>query len=89
VYIAARSERKIDAAISSLRKECPGSKGDLKPLILDLSDLTTIKPAAKRFLAQQNRLHVLVHNAGVMMPPKGSRDRQVYSLLAVGHEVKC
>ncbi|RBR09918.1 hypothetical protein FVER53590_25665 [Fusarium verticillioides] len=41
------------------------------PLVLD--DLTTIKVSAQGFLAQESRLDVLYNNAGVMVPPQGSR----------------
>lgn len=77
VYIATRSKEKIDSAIASLKKDYPGSRGRVESLILDLSDLPTIKPAAMRFLEKENRLDVLVHNAAVMRPPKGSTSVQV------------
>nr|RBQ89727.1 hypothetical protein FVER53263_20260 [Fusarium verticillioides] len=41
------------------------------PLVLD--DLTTIKASAQGFLAQESRLDVLYNNAGVMVPPQGSK----------------
>ncbi|KAI0602498.1 hypothetical protein F4775DRAFT_245498 [Biscogniauxia sp. FL1348] len=66
VYIAARSAEKIDSAISAIRKENESSLGKLQPLLLDLADLSTIKPAAEQFMAQETRLDVLFHNAGVM-----------------------
>lgn len=77
VYIATRSKEKIENAIESLRKENPFSSGRLESLILDLSDLSTIKPAAKRFLEKEQRLDVIIHNAAVMRPPKGSKSKQV------------
>lgn len=50
-------------------------------LKLDLSDLSTIAGAAAEFQAREQRLDVLTNNAGVMMPPPGSRD-------AHGHELQ-
>ena len=46
-------------------------------MVLDLADLSTVKPAVERFLAMEDRLHVLVHNAGVMMPAAGSKTKLV------------
>lgn len=77
VYIATRAIAKIDAAIASLHKEVPDSKGRIEPLVLDLSDLTTIGPAARGFLKKETRLDVLVNNAAVMTPPSGSKSKQV------------
>ncbi|KAL1980998.1 hypothetical protein VTN96DRAFT_3262 [Rasamsonia emersonii] len=80
VYIATRSEEKISRAIASIRQEHPNSRGRLVPLIVDLADLTTIRPAARTFLEQESRLDVLVHNAGVMRPPAGSKSKQGHDL---------
>ncbi|KAI8246081.1 hypothetical protein K4K57_009276, partial [Colletotrichum sp. SAR 10_99] len=80
IYIATRSASKITTAIKELESLYPSSQGRLESLVLDLSDLTTIKPAADSFLAKETRLDVLVHNAGVMMPPKDSRSAQSHEL---------
>jgi len=85
VYIATRSKAKITAAIKDLKARSPASGGRLEPLILDLSDLATIKPAADAFLSRETRLDVLVHNAGVMTPPKGSKGAQGHELQMVTH----
>ncbi|KAF9870460.1 hypothetical protein CkaCkLH20_12127 [Colletotrichum karsti] len=80
IYIATRSASKIIAAIAQLKSLHPSSKGRLESLVLDLSDLTTIKPAVEVFLAKEPRLDVLVHNAGVMMPPQDRRSAQGHEL---------
>jgi len=49
-------------------------------LNLDLNDLSTIKGSAQAFLTEENRLDVVWHNAGVMMPPSGSKSKQGYEL---------
>ncbi|KAK3380939.1 hypothetical protein B0H63DRAFT_494901 [Podospora didyma] len=56
VYIATRSEAKISAAIASIQAAHPNSRGRLEPLIVDFSNLTTIKPAAASFLARESPL---------------------------------
>jgi retinol dehydrogenase 12 len=80
VYIATRSSAKISAAITAIQTLHPSSKGRLEPLLLDLSDLSTIKPAADAFLSKEARLDGLIHNAGVMVPPEGSTGAQGHEL---------
>ncbi|KAH8682683.1 hypothetical protein BX600DRAFT_506253 [Xylariales sp. PMI_506] len=80
VYVAARSESKAQDAIASIKKAVPASTGTLNFLKLDLADLSTIPASAKEFLSKESELHVLVNNAGVMNPPKGSKTAQGYEL---------
>ncbi|KAH8647138.1 hypothetical protein BX600DRAFT_150936 [Xylariales sp. PMI_506] len=80
VWIAGRSEYKAERAILSIKKASPRSNGKIKFLRLDLADLSTIKPAVQSFTAQESRLDVLVNNAGIMYPPKGSVDAQGHEL---------
>jgi len=81
VYIAARSESKIKAAIESIKQEFPSSTGRLDSIVVDLSDLRTISPAAQDFLAREDRLDVLFHNAGVMLTSNDAKSPQ-------GHELR-
>ncbi|KAI0427936.1 short-chain dehydrogenase [Xylaria sp. FL1042] len=80
VYVAARSETKAKEAIEQIRQLYPTSNGHLAYLYLDLSDLTTIKKSADDFLVKEQRLDVLFNNAGVMVPPAGSKTTQGYEL---------
>lgn len=80
VYVAGRSAEKGKAAIASMKSKYPNSQGKLEYLHLDLGDLTTIKPAADEFLSKEKRLDVLTNNAGVMMPPAGSKTVQNHEL---------
>ncbi|KAH0591709.1 hypothetical protein MHUMG1_10567 [Metarhizium humberi] len=80
VYIAARSENKATTAIASIQKQHPDSKGTLVFLYLNLADLTTISKSSEQFLRQESRLDALWLNAGVMMPPTGSKTTQGYEL---------
>jgi retinol dehydrogenase 12 len=75
-----RSEDKAKAAIESIKTAFPNSKGELIYLHLDLDDLTTIKPSAEAFLSKEDKLNVLWNNAGVMVPPQGSKTKQGYEL---------
>ena len=80
VYIAARSEEKANDAIKSIKGSLPKSKGSLTFLKLDLADLSTIRKSANEFLSKESKLHVLLNNAGVMIPPVGSVTPQGYEL---------
>ena len=89
VYVAGRSKSKADAAINAIKQGHPTSKGRLEFLQVDLADLTTIKPAAEEFLKKEKRLDVITLNAGVMVPPVGSKTAQGFELQigtnCVGH----
>lgn len=65
VYIAARSETKALTVIDDIQTAFPSSKGSLIFLKLDLVDLTTIKASVEEFLRKEDKLHVLVNNAGI------------------------
>lgn len=74
IYRAGRSEEKALKRIQAVKgASFPDSGGDLSYLYLDLSNLSTIKRAADEFLDKECRLDVLTNNAGIMMPPTGSR----------------
>lgn len=80
VWIATRSQGRTEEAIAEIRSLYPNSKGQLFFLKLELDDLSTIKASAQQFLSQESRLDVLWNNAGVMVPPQGSKTAQGYEL---------
>jgi retinol dehydrogenase-12 len=84
VYIAARSAQRSEEAIKRIKSEIIATNitrsGELKSMSIDLADLRTVKPAVERFLQQETRLDILVHNAGVMDPEPGSKDSLVRSI---------
>lgn len=65
VYVAGRSESKGSAAIAKIKQGNTKSSGRLEFLSVDLADLKSIKPAVESFLSKEQRLDVLVQNAGV------------------------
>jgi retinol dehydrogenase-12 len=79
VYIAARSTSRCEGAIEKIKSQTKGEKisGRLESMVVDLADLRTVKGAVDEFLRRETRLDVLVHNAGVMTPPTGSKDKLV------------
>lgn len=80
VYIAARSKAKAEKAIEEIREAVPGANGTLVFLHLDLSDLNKVKTAAQNFLAQEEKLHVLFNNAGLMATEPLARTAQGYEM---------
>ncbi|KAL2680350.1 hypothetical protein Neosp_007947 [[Neocosmospora] mangrovei] len=80
VYIAARNQAKAQSAIDDIRSRNANSTCALKFLQLDLSDLCSCSNAADRFLAAESRLDALFNNAGVLLPPQGSKTIQGYEL---------
>jgi NAD(P)-dependent dehydrogenase (short-subunit alcohol dehydrogenase family) len=68
----------VKKAIEKIKSEKNEAK--LSLMILDLSDLESIKKFAAEFKANYSRLDLLINNAGVMMPP--------YSKTADGFELQ-
>ncbi|KIJ06997.1 hypothetical protein PAXINDRAFT_91104 [Paxillus involutus ATCC 200175] len=66
VWIACRDVSKGKAALKELKQR---TGRDAHLLKLDLSNLKSIKDAAEEFSRQENQLHILFNNAGVMGPP--------------------
>lgn len=83
VYIAARSVSRCQGAIEKIKARTRLSKteGRLKSMVVDLADLAAVKSAVEEFLRQETRLDLLVNNAAVMIPPTGSKSKQVCRLL--------
>ena len=85
VYIAARSTARCEGAITKILEQTEHTgngkggkgKGKLESMVVDLADLRTVKPAVESFLEREKMLDVLVHNAAVMTPPVGSKDKLV------------
>ncbi|KAI1501214.1 NAD(P)-binding protein [Biscogniauxia marginata] len=77
IYLVGRSSERIQNAIDQVTSISPSpvTPSTLKSLYLDLSDLTTVKPAAASFAAQETRLDVLWNNAGTGWP-SGSVTKQ-------------
>jgi len=67
VVLACRNGEKASRAVARLEAEL--SHPSLEVLDLDLSDLVSVRRAAARFLADHDRLDLLINNAGVMGTP--------------------
>jgi NAD(P)-dependent dehydrogenase (short-subunit alcohol dehydrogenase family) len=74
VYITSRTAASAQKAISSIQSSSPhpsqqvqSGSGSIHCLLLDLSDLSTMKSTAEDFLSKEKRLDVIWHNAGTMV----------------------
>jgi NAD(P)-dependent dehydrogenase (short-subunit alcohol dehydrogenase family) len=66
VVMAARNEKKLAATVEEVRRDVPDA--NVRPLILDLADLESVRRAAAE-AATFGPLHLLINNAGVMATP--------------------
>jgi NAD(P)-dependent dehydrogenase (short-subunit alcohol dehydrogenase family) len=69
VVMAARDQTRLDAAAASIREAHPAAS--VEPLLLDLADIASCRSAAVSVLTSQDRLDLLINNAGVMCTPFG------------------
>jgi NAD(P)-dependent dehydrogenase (short-subunit alcohol dehydrogenase family) len=67
VYVACRDEVRGLNAIE--RMKALSSGGELIYSHLDLASLNSVKAFAEKIIATENRLDLLINNAGVMIPP--------------------
>ncbi|XP_071950947.1 polyprenol dehydrogenase-like [Antedon mediterranea] len=67
VFIASRSEEEANDAIERIRRDDP--EASVEWMYLDLASLMSVRRCASTFKSYDLPLHVLVNNAGVMIPP--------------------
>jgi len=79
IYLAARSKEKADKAIESLREALPNPV-DIKYLSLDLTTFASITSEARTFILENDRLDILILNAGVLGLQPG--------ITEAGHEIQ-
>jgi NAD(P)-dependent dehydrogenase (short-subunit alcohol dehydrogenase family) len=68
VIMAVRNLEKGDHAASEIRAAVPDA--DVAVSRLDLADLVSVREFAERLAGEQDRLDLLINNAGVMAPPR-------------------
>ena len=73
VTLAARDEKKAKAAVEKIKSETKGT-GALEIGILNLANLSQIKTFVDEFKSKHTQLHILINNAGVMIPPASKSD---------------
>ncbi len=67
VIMACRNIAKAEKAKAAILKKVPD--GDIAVMEIDLSKLKSVRNFAKAFLKKYDALHLLINNAGVMIPP--------------------
>ena len=77
VVLACRNFERGKAAVDQVLAARPAGRATLA--VLDLSDLDSVAAFAAKFAASNERLDLLVNNAGVMIPPLG-RTKQGFEL---------
>jgi NAD(P)-dependent dehydrogenase (short-subunit alcohol dehydrogenase family) len=82
VRAVARNEERAGEAAEQILAAVPDA--DVRPLACDVSDLRALRALADRLLAGEERLDVLVHNAGVM-PDHRTRSRDGHELMFATH----
>ena len=83
ITMAARNPEKNEAAAARIREKVPGSELELRRL--DLCSLESVRSFATGFLADHQRLDVLLDNAGVMCCPQGTTSDGFEMQLGTNH----
>jgi NAD(P)-dependent dehydrogenase (short-subunit alcohol dehydrogenase family) len=78
VVLACRDPQRGHDAVARLNTDSPSAHTKLA--ILDLSSLASVRKFAEEELAQQQPLHILINNAGVMAPPKRLQTTEGFEL---------
>ncbi|KAG9558924.1 hypothetical protein KCU79_g8603, partial [Aureobasidium melanogenum] len=71
VYLAARTSQRGNAAIEEIVKDVPSAKGKIHYLEVDMASFASVKQASDLILAENNRLDILMNNAGLADAPSG------------------
>ena len=82
VLLGCRSDEKAQRAIAEIQAAVPDA--DLEFVPLDQADLASVRAAAEQ-VQDEDRLDVLVNNAGIMMPPKEMTADGFESQFGVNH----
>jgi dehydrogenase/reductase SDR family member 12 len=66
VHMLVRNRKRGQSAVSRIEQRLPGARGAIELELCDLSDLAAVRRFSESFLARNERLDLLVHNAGVL-----------------------
>jgi NAD(P)-dependent dehydrogenase (short-subunit alcohol dehydrogenase family) len=83
VVIHGRRPAELDAAAADIRASTSNEK--VTVLLADLASLGSIRQATDRFVAEHDRLHVLVNNAGVSLTHRSVTADGFETTFAVNH----
>ena len=68
VVMACRNLEKAEEALAKIREKISIASAEV--IHLDLADLSSVRNFAKEFMGKHQSLHILLNNAGIMIPPK-------------------
>lgn len=86
MYVASRNRQKSLHGIAQAEQTLPEKRGSIKFLQLDLSSTKEAMWSAREFLKLENRLDILVANAGVSMLNLSELSQDGYErMFAVNH----
>jgi NAD(P)-dependent dehydrogenase (short-subunit alcohol dehydrogenase family) len=68
VLLHGRNRERLEAALEEMRRETGSEK--LRPYLADLSSLGAVRGLAEQVLSDEEGLHVLINNAGVIVPER-------------------
>ncbi|MCO5590241.1 hypothetical protein L7F22_044210 [Adiantum nelumboides] len=80
VYLFARNQGRAEEAIKRMHEHSKDIKGEITYTHCDTSDNASIQTAVQQFKSEQERLDILLNNAGIMAVP--------YSLSKDGVEIQ-
>nr|WP_300047911.1 oxidoreductase [uncultured Nocardioides sp.] len=83
VVLAGRTPAKLAAAAEAITDEVPAASTE--ELVVDLSDLGSVRAAGEEAAAGLGPLHLLVNNAGIMAPPPRRTGDGLESQMATNH----
>ncbi|KZO91912.1 NAD-P-binding protein [Calocera viscosa TUFC12733] len=87
VYLTTRSEQKALDTIGRIERALPALKGAgrLQALTMELSSISSAKAAAEAFLKKENRLDILINNAGTLASAYSETPEGISTVIAANH----
>jgi NAD(P)-dependent dehydrogenase (short-subunit alcohol dehydrogenase family) len=83
VVVACRNTAKGEQAVDTIRAAVPGARAEVREL--DLADLGSVRVFAARVAEENERVDLLINNAGVMAPPRRTTVDGFESQLGTNH----
>ncbi|GAB5587122.1 hypothetical protein Unana1_02022 [Umbelopsis nana] len=83
IILACRKEQSVLETIDKIKAEVPSAP--LRPLMLDLASLKSVRKAAKEVNYYTEPIDVLINNAGIMAPPYFKTEDGFEGQLGVNH----
>ena len=87
IYLCARSQAKYESAMKAILQAVPEARAWVHYLELDLASLASVKKAAETFLASNDRLDILMCNAGIMAQPAALTEDEFEIQFGTNHVV--